>query len=101
VRIDGEKFTQARSPIARLEPFMLQVGRRIARIVVIEPPDLLVSPIPGSTGEDAWLILQNKGQVDVPHPTRESAIARARKVAQASRGRVFIFESERVIEDQI
>jgi hypothetical protein len=77
------------------------VGRRVARIIVIDPRDLLVSPIPGSTGEEAWLILQNKGQVDVPHPTRESAIARAREVAQASRGRVFIFENERVTEDQI
>jgi hypothetical protein len=46
------------------------------------------------------LILQNKGQVDVPHPTRESAIARAREGAQASHGRVFIFEGERVTEDQ-
>jgi tyrosyl-tRNA synthetase len=100
VRIDGQKFTQPRAPVERLEPFMLQVGRRVARIVVVDQRDLIVSPIPGSTGDEAWLILQNKGQVDVPHPTRESAIARAREGAQASHGRVFIFEGERVTEDQ-
>ena len=33
--------------------------------------------------------MQNKGQVDVLHPSREVALARARAVAEASKGRVF------------
>jgi tyrosyl-tRNA synthetase len=100
VRIEGEKFTQMRTVLDRPEPFVLQVGRRVARIVVVEPQDLIVSAIPGLTGSEAWLIMQNKGQVDVAHATRDSALARAREVAQASHGKVFIVEGERVVEDQ-
>jgi tyrosyl-tRNA synthetase len=100
VRIDGERFPRPRASVERTTPFVLQVGRRTARIVVIDPRDLVVSPIPGAGGEEAWLILQNKGQVDVPHATRESALVRAREVALASRGRVFVFENERVKEDE-
>ena len=44
-------------------------------------------------------MMQNKGQVDVLHGTRESALARAREVALASRSRVFVFENERLAED--
>jgi hypothetical protein len=36
----------------------------------------------------------------VVHQTRESAQARAREVASASRGRVFTFVDERLIEDE-
>jgi tyrosyl-tRNA synthetase len=100
VRIDGEKFTSPRSPVERREPFTLQVGRRVARIVVLDPRDLLVSAIPGAMDAEAWIIMQNKGQVDVPHPTRESALARAREVAQASHSRVFVIEGEHITEDQ-
>jgi ribosomal protein S4 len=100
VRIDGEKFMRPRTPVDRHEPFTLQVGRRAFRIVVIETRDLVVSPIPEAAGNEAWLIMQNKGQVDVPHPARESALARAREVALASHGRVFVFEGDRVTEDQ-
>jgi hypothetical protein len=37
--------------------------------------------------------------VDVVHQTRESALARAHEVALASRGRVFVFQDERLTED--
>ena len=78
--------------------FLLQVGRQIVRIVVVTPSDVLVTIIPSQDGE-AWIIMQNKGQVDVVHPTRESALARAHEVAAASRGRVFVFHDERLRED--
>jgi tyrosyl-tRNA synthetase len=100
VRIDGEKFTAARSPIERRDPFVLQVGRRVCRIVVLEPQDLMVSVIPGLSGSEAWIIMQNKGQVDVAHPSRESALTRAREVALALHGRVYLLEGDRVVEDR-
>jgi hypothetical protein len=69
--------------------------------VVLNPRDLLVSTIPVESGDgDAWIILQNKGQVDVPHPTRDGALARAREAAQALRSRVFVMEGDRIVEDQ-
>ena len=100
VKIDGQKYTAVRAPIDRHEPFVLQVGRRVCRIVVVDSQDLVVSSIPGLTGSEAWIIMQNKGQVDVPHSSRASALARAREVALALHGRVFIAEGERVVEDQ-
>jgi hypothetical protein len=100
VKVDGEKFTAVRTPIDRREPFVLQVGRRLCRIIVLDPQDLVVSSIPGVTGSEAWIIMQNKGQVDVAHASRESALGRAREVAQALHGRVFIAEGERVMEDR-
>ena len=96
VRVNGEKFTAVRTPVERQDKFLLQVGRQILRIVVVTPSDVFVTPIPSQAG-DAWIIMQNKGQVDVVHQTRESALARAREVASASRGRVFMFEDERLI----
>ena len=91
VRIDGEKFTQVRTAVDRQESFLLQVGRRVCRIMVISPRDLIVSTIPVASGEDdAWIIMQNKGQVDVTHATRERALNRAREAAQALRARVFV-----------
>ena len=100
VKIDGVKFTAVRTPIDRREPFVLQVGRRVCRIIVLAPQDLVVSSIPGLTGSEAWIIMQNKGQVDVAHASRDSALSRAREVALALHGRVFIAEGERVMEDQ-
>ena len=100
VKIDGEKYTAVRTSIDRRAPFVLQVGRRVCRIIVLDPQDLVVSSIPGLTGSEAWVIMQNKGQVDVAHSSRDSALARAREVAQAVHGRVFIAEGERVVEDQ-
>jgi tyrosyl-tRNA synthetase len=100
VKIDGEKFTTVRTPVKRHEAFVLQVGRRLCRIIVLNPQDLVVSSIPGLTGSEAWIIMQNKGQVDVAHASRESALGRAREVAQALHGRVFIAEGERVMEDR-
>ena len=98
VRINGEKFTSVRSPVERQDSFLLQVGRHILRIVVVTASDVFVTPIP-SQGGVAWIIMQNKGQVDVAHHSREGALARAREVASASRGRVFVFEDERLKED--
>jgi tyrosyl-tRNA synthetase len=97
VRIDGEKFTQLRTPIDRRGAFLLQVGRHICRMVVIELSDVIVTPLPGAEpGSENWILMQNRGQVDVPHPTRERALARAVEVAQSARGRVFVYEHDRV-----
>ena len=98
VRVNGEKFTAVRTAVDRHDNFLLQVGRQILRIVVVTPADVFVTTIPSQAG-DAWIIMQNKGQVDVVHQTRETALARAREVASASRGRVFTFVDERLIED--
>jgi tyrosyl-tRNA synthetase len=98
VRINGEKFTSVRTPVDRDGSFVLQVGRQVVRIVVLHPQDVMVTTIPGMGG-DAWILMQNKGQVDVPHGTRAGALARAHEVAAALRGRVFVFEGERLTED--
>ena len=74
------------------------MGRQILRIVVVTPSDVFVTTIPSQSG-DGWIIMQNKGQVDVVHHTRESALARAREVATSARSRVFVFENERLAED--
>ena len=97
VRINGEKYTAVRTAIDRDDTFLLQVGRQMLRIVVLTTADLMVTTIPSEAGE-AWIIMQNKGQVDVPHATREQALARAHEVAAALRGRVFLFEHERLAE---
>ena len=98
VRINGEKFTAVRTPVDRADSFLLQVGRQMLRIVVVTPGDVFVTTIPSHDG-DGWIIMQNKGQVDVVHQTRESALARAREVAAAARGRVFVFHDERLVEE--
>jgi tyrosyl-tRNA synthetase len=96
VRIDGEKFTLSRTPVEVPGPFLLQVGRQLCRVVVLEPADVLLTPVPSPDGGEAWMLMQNKGQVDVLHATRESAAVRARAVAEASRGRVFEYADARV-----
>ena len=101
VRIDGEKVTQPRTPIDRLEPFVLQVGRQVYRIVVVSPTDVMVTTMPGRSGADMWILMQNKGQVDVAHSSRESALSRAREVAGASRGRVIVLDNDRVREADV
>jgi hypothetical protein len=98
VRVNGEKFMTVRTSVELADSFLLQVGRQILRIVVLTPGDVFVTTIPSQAG-DAWIIMQNKGQVDVVHQTRESALARAREVAAASRGRVFVLQDERLTED--
>ena len=97
VRINGEKFTAVRTIVDREGTFLLQVGRQMfhrrrhrERCVCHDDPK------PVGRG---WIIMQNKGQVDIVHSSRESAIARAREVAQASRSRLFVFENERLVED--
>jgi tyrosyl-tRNA synthetase len=99
VRLDGEKFTQPRAPVDRDEPFVLQVGRQMCRIVVLEPADVLLSPVPSPQGE-AWMLMQDKRQVDVLHATRAGAAARGRAVADASKGRLFALENGRVLEEK-
>jgi len=100
VRINGEKFTSVRTPVDREESFLLQVGRQVTRIVVLRPQDVIVTTIPSVAGE-AWIIMQNKGQVDVPHGTRAAALARAHEVADALHSRVFVFTGEKVTEDLV
>ena len=78
VRIDGEKFTAAADRGRPAGSFLLQVGRQISRIVVLEPTDVLLTSVPAPDGDEIWMLMQNKGQVDVLHPSREGALARAR-----------------------
>ena len=99
VRINGEKFTAVRTPVDRHGSFLLQVGRQLLRVSVLQPSDVMVTTIPSQAGE-AWIIMQNRGQVDVVHPTQEGALARAREVAAALHGRVFVFEHDRLREDE-
>jgi tyrosyl-tRNA synthetase len=100
VRIDGEKFTHARRAVEGRAAFTLAVGRHLCRVIVIDPPDVVVTSIPGRTaGSETWILMQNKGQVDVGHGTRESALARAREVATATHGRVLVFHGDRVTEE--
>jgi hypothetical protein len=66
---------------------------------VLTTADVMVTSMPGQGGGEAWILMQNKGQVDVAHTTRESALARAREVALALRGRVFVFLNDRLTED--
>jgi tyrosyl-tRNA synthetase len=98
VRIDGEKLMQPRTAIDRPGPFVLQVGRQLCRVVVLESTDVLLTSVPAPEGEQAWMLMQNKGQVDVLHPTRQAALTRARAVAEASKGRVFEYGNARVSE---
>jgi tyrosyl-tRNA synthetase len=100
VRIDGEKYAGVRTAVDRSGPFVLQVGRQMYRIVAITASDFLVTSLPGdAVGTDSWIILQNKGQVDVPHATRGSALSRAHEAAAAMHSRVFVFEGDRVTLD--
>ena len=89
VRIDGEKFLQPRTAVDRPGSFLLQVGRQISRIVVLEPTDVLLTSVPAPDGDEIWMLMQNKGQVDVLHPSREVARRARAAVAEASKGRVF------------
>jgi tyrosyl-tRNA synthetase len=100
VRVNGEKFTAVRTPVDRTDTFLLQVGRHMLRIIVVTMADVIVTTIPSDGGE-SWIIMQNKGQVDVAHATRASALSRAREVAAASRGRVFVFHDERLTEESV
>ncbi len=73
-------------------------GRQVMRVSVIQAADILVTTIPSETGE-SWILMQNRGQVDVQHASLEGALRRAREVAAPVRGRVFVFENERLRED--
>jgi hypothetical protein len=98
VRIDGEKFTQPRTTVDRPGPFLLQVGRQLCLVVVLEPSDVLLTSVPAPDGGEAWMLMQNKGQVDVLHTSRDGAARRARDVAELSKGRVFEYADGRVSE---
>jgi tyrosyl-tRNA synthetase len=97
VRIEGEKFTQPRAVVERTDPFVLQVGRQVVRVVVLAASDVVVTTLPSAeAGRESWILMQNKGQVDVAHATREAAEARAQEVVAASHGRVFVVTGDRV-----
>jgi len=97
VRIDGEKFTQARTAVERQEPFVLQVGRQICRVVVLDSADVMVTPLPGADpGSESWILMQNRGQVDVAHESLERATTRAKEIAQLSHGRVFVYQRQQL-----
>jgi tyrosyl-tRNA synthetase len=98
VRINGEKFLTPRTAVDRDEAFLLQVGRQIVRIIVVAPDDILVTTIPGLQG-DAWILMRNKGQLDVPYSSKDGALARAREVATTLRSRVLVLERDRVVQD--
>jgi tyrosyl-tRNA synthetase len=98
VRIDGEKFLQPRTAVDRTGPFLLQVGRQLCRVVVLETSDVLLTSVVAPDGGQAWMLMQNKGQVDALHGDRQRAMARARAVAEASKGRVFEYGNGRVSE---
>jgi tyrosyl-tRNA synthetase len=98
VRIDGEKFLQPRTAVDRAGPFLLQVGRQLCRVVVLETSDVLLTSVAAPDGGRAWMLMQNKGQVDALHGDRQRAMARARAVAEASKGRVFEYGNGRVSE---
>src|SRR4029079_13873106 len=95
--INAEKFTALRTAVDRAEPFVLQVGRQIFRIVVVQPTAFLVTWCPGEGG-GAWILLQNKGQVDTPHGSRDGAVARARESALTLRSRAWTIDGDRVVE---
>jgi tyrosyl-tRNA synthetase len=97
VRVDGEKFMTPRATVAREGRFVLQVGRQLVRVVVVEPVDIVVRPIPGGEGE-AWVLMRDRGQVDAPAATRDAALARAREMAAALHGRVFVADESRLTE---
>ena len=92
-------FDLAAEPVASCSGACAAIDANAKSIVVMTPADLMVTTIPTESGE-AWIIMQNKGQVDVSHATRERALSRAHEVAAALRGRVFLFENERLTEHQ-
>ena len=100
VRINGEKFLTPRTPVDRSDTFLLQVGRQIIRIAVLGPDDIVVTTFPGVQG-DAWILMRNKGQMDVPHGTKAGALARAHEVAATLHSRVFVHDKDRVVLDSL
>jgi len=100
VRINGEKFLTPRTPVDRGDTFLLQVGRQIIRIAVLGPDDIVVTTFPGVQG-DSWILMRNKGQMDVPHGTKAGALARAHEVAATLHSRVFIHDKDRVVLDSL
>ncbi len=83
VRIDGEKFTTVRARLDRSEPFVLQVGRHVRRVVVIGAADVVVSE---GSGADAggWVLTRSGERTAVFAGEREAALARARDLAAGS-----------------
>ena len=101
VRIDGEKFTQARAAVERQASFVLQVGRQVCRVVVVDPSDVMITPMPSADpGSENWILMQNRGQVDVAHESLERATTRAKEIAQLSHGRVFVYQHHRLTQPE-
>jgi tyrosyl-tRNA synthetase len=94
VRIDGEKFTAARARLDRSEPFLLQVGRHVRRVVVIRAGDVVVSPGSGAEA-GSWVVTRNREKTAVLAGAREAALAEARAVAGGND--VYLWEGGRVL----
>ena len=99
VRIDGQKFTQVRTPVDRPGSFLLQVGRNACRVVVLEPGDVLLTGISGPDGTGTWSLAREKVQLEGSHASLEEALARARAIARELHGRVLVHSSARVTEE--
>jgi tyrosyl-tRNA synthetase len=100
VRIDGEKVTTPRTAIERTGSFVLQVGRQQLRVHVLQPADLLVTAMPEASG-GRWILMRSKGQVGAAVSSREGAVGRAREMASALHGRVFVLEAGRLTEEPL
>jgi tyrosyl-tRNA synthetase len=94
VRIDGEKFTAVRARLDRSEPFVLQVGRHVRRVVVIGPADIVLLRASG-VEEGGWVLMRNGDRAAVVAGEREAALAQARELAAGSD--VYSWESGRVL----
>ena len=98
VRLDGDKFTRPRTPVDAAAPFLLQVGRQACRVVVLQATDVLVSG-GGSEDADSWRVVQNGVPLEEGHSSRAEAVTRARALADAAGGRVFVYASGTVTLD--
>ncbi len=101
VRLDGQKFTQTRTPVDRQGSFLLQVGRNACRVVVLEPPDVLLTGIPGVDGTQSWALAQGNVQLEASHASRDEALARAREIASRRQGRLFVHWGSSVTEEPL
>jgi tyrosyl-tRNA synthetase len=94
VRIDGEKFTATRARLDRSEPFLLQVGRHVRRVVVIGAGDVVFFRGSGAE-EGGWVLSRNGEKAAVVGGERHEALARARELAEGSD--VYSWEDGQVI----
>jgi tyrosyl-tRNA synthetase len=98
VRLDGEKFTQARTPLDRRGSFLLQVGRNACRVVMLDPADVLLTGSDGPEG-GCWRLAREGVQLEGSYASRDEALARARDLARQGPGRVLVHAGSRVTEE--